>query len=157
MAVYSGAAGIKQLREKLQQKSKMLIGESALKVATTLVDNSPVGAEFYTSKQGEIQNDAGDYKNSWSVGYGTPNPTVRAADTSGAGAVADAIVKSKQYNFQGAVYVTNSIPHAPMVEEGWADNPVYGWKAKDGYHVVRNNIGIAQAILELTALKVSQL
>ena len=32
MAVYGGSAGIAQLREKIKQKSKMLVGESAEKV-----------------------------------------------------------------------------------------------------------------------------
>ena len=44
-----------------------------------------------------------------------------------------------------------------MVEDGWDDNPEYGWKAKGGYHVVENNVGSAVAILEAVAQKVSKL
>ena len=63
MAVYEGSAGIKALRDKINLKSKMLVGESLEKIATHMVDESPLGAEFYRSKQGLIDNDVGDFKN----------------------------------------------------------------------------------------------
>ena len=47
MAVYSGSAGIAQLREKIKQKSKMLVGESAEKIAIYMIDESPLGVEVY--------------------------------------------------------------------------------------------------------------
>ena len=108
MAVYSGSAGIAQLREKIKQKSKMLVGESAEKVAVFMVESSPLGVEYYRSKQGLIQNDVGDFKNSWVVGLGDSETITRPADAAGTTAVADAIVKGSQYNFQDQVYVTNS-------------------------------------------------
>ena len=157
MAVYSGSAGISQLREKIKQKSKKLVGESAEKVAIFMVESSPLGVEYYRSKQGLIQNDVGDFKNSWAVGLGDSQTITRPADAAGTAAVADAIVKGSQYNFQDQVYVTNSVAHAGMVEEGWRDNPEYGWKAKEGYHVVRDGTTTAEAILEAVAEKVSKL
>lgn len=157
MAVYSGSAGISQLREKIKQKSKMLVGESAEKVAVFMVESSPLGVEYYRSKQGLIQNDVGDFKNSWVVGLGDSETITRPADAAGTAAVADAIVKGSQYNFQDQVYVTNSIDHAVMVEDGWRDNPEYGWKAKEGYHVVRDGTTTAEAILVAVAEKVSRL
>ena len=157
MAVYSGSAGISQLREKIKQKSKMLVGESAEKVAIFMVESSPLGVEYYRSKQGLIQNDVGDFKNSWAVGLGDSETITRPADAAGTAAVADAIVKGSQYNFQDQVYVTNSVDHAEMVEDGWRDNPEYGWKAKEGYHVVRDGTTTAEAILEAVAEKVSKL
>ena len=157
MAVYSGSAGIAQLREKIKQKSKQLVGESAEKVAIFMVESSPLGVEYYRSKQGLIQNDVGDFKNSWAVGLGDSETITRPADAAGTAAVADAIVKGSQYNFQDQVYVTNSVDHAEMVEDGWRDNPEYGWKAKEGYHVVRDGTTTAEAILEAVAEKVSRL
>lgn len=157
MAVYEGSKGIAALLQKIETKSKLLIGESAEKIATALVDDSPLGAEYYASKQGLIQNDVGDFKNSWNVGLGTPDPSTRVADTAGTAAVADAIVKGKRYNLEEKVYVSNNVGHADKVEEGWRDNPEYGWKAKDGYHVVSKNITTAQTILEVVANKVSKI
>ena len=157
MAVYSGSAGIAQLREKIKQKSKMLVGESAEKVAIFMVESSPLGVEYYRSSQGLIQNDVGDFKNSWAVGLGDSETITRPADAAGTAAVADAIVKGSQYNFQDQVYVTNSVDHAEMVEDGWRDNLEYGWKAKEGYHVVRDGTTTAEAILEAVAEKVSRL
>lgn len=157
MAVYEGSRGIAALLQKIETKSKLLVGESAEKIATALVDDSPLGAEYYASKQGLIQNDVGDFKNSWNVGLGTPDPSTRVADTAGTAAVADAIVKGKRYNLEEEVYVSNNVGHADKVEEGWRDNPEYGWKAKDGYHVVSKNITTAQSILEIVADKVSKI
>lgn len=157
MASYSGSNGISQLRAKLHQKSKLLVSESVEKITVSLIDNSPVGVEYYPSKQGMVFNDAGDYKNSWAVGLGVPNMEVREADPSGAGAIADAIATSSRYDFQDRVFITNSVEHAEQVEDGWKDNPEYGWKAKDGYRVVANHESIAKAIVEAVALKVSQL
>lgn len=157
MAVYEGSKGIAALLKKIETKSKLLVGESAEKIATALVDDSPLGAEYYASKQGLIQNDVGDFKNSWNVGLGVPDPSIRAADTAGTAAVADAIVKGKRYNLEEEVYVSNNVGHADKVEEGWRDNPEYGWKAKDGYHVVSKNITTAQSILEIVADKVSKI
>ena len=157
MAVYEGSRGIAALLQKIETKSKLLVGESAEKIATALVDDSPLGAEYYASKQGLIQNDVGDFKNSWNVGLGVPDPSIRAADAAGTAAVADAIAKGKRYNLEEEVYVTNNVDHAEKVEEGWGDNPEYGWKAKDGYHVVSKNITTAQTILEVVANKVSKI
>lgn len=157
MAVYEGSRGIAALLQKIETKSKLLVGESAEKIATALVDDSPLGAEYYASKQGLIQNDVGDFKNSWNVGLGVPDPSTRVADTAGTAAVADAIVKGKRYNLEEEVYVSNNVGHADKVEEGWRDNPEYGWKAKDGYHVVSKNITTAQTILEVVANKVSKI
>ena len=157
MATYEGSQGIAALKAKIKTKSKMIVGESLEKIATALVDDSPLGAEYYASKQGLIQNDVGDFKNSWMVGLGTPNKASRDADAAGTAAVADAIVKGKRYNLEEEVYVTNNVDHAEKVEEGWGDNPEYGWKAKDGYHVVSKNITTAQTILEVVANKVSKI
>ena len=157
MATYEGSQGITALKAKIAKKSKMLVGESLEKIAVMLVDESPLGAEYYASKQGAIQNDVGDFKNSWMVGLGTPNKASRDADAAGTAAVADAIIQGKRYNLEEVSYVSNNIGHADDVEEGWKDNPEYGWKAKDGYHVVGNNIGAARAICELIANKVSKI
>lgn len=157
MAVYEGSQGIAALKAKIALKSKMLVGESLEKITVMLVDESPLGAEYYASKQGAIQNDVGDFKNSWTVGLGTPDTSTRAADSAGTAAVADAIVKGKLYNLEDITYVTNNVDHAEKVEDGWADNPEYGWKAKEGYHVVGNNIGAAKAICEIVAEKVSKI
>lgn len=157
MAVYEGSTGIKALRDKINLKSKMLVGESLEKIATHMVDESPLGAAYYRSKQGLIDNDVGDFKNSWAVGLGGVNPETRPADVNGTAAVADAIVKGKLYNLEEDNFVTNSLDYAQMVEEGWNDNPEYGWKAKSGYHIVSNNIGASEALLYAVALKVSQM
>lgn len=157
MADYKGSQGIAALKAKINLKSKTLVGEAAEKIAINLVDESPLGAEYYSSTQGLIANDVGDYKNSWTIGLGIIDPTTRLADTEGRGAVLDAMTKSKLYNLQDTVYITNSIDHANQVEEGWKDNPEYGWKAKDGYHTVRDSIPATVAILNLVANKVSKM
>ena len=157
MAVYTGSQGIASLREKIKLKSKMLVGESLEKIATTLVDESPLGAPYYQSKQGLIANDVGDFKNSWQVAFNTPNKAIREANAEGTGAVVSAIATSKLYNLEDTAFVTNNVEHAEDVEAGWDDNPEYGWKAKGGYHVVGNNVGSAVAILEAVAQKVSKL
>jgi len=157
MAIYEGSQGIAALKAKIAMKSKMLVGESLEKITVMLVDESPLGAPFYASTQGAIQNDVGDFKNSWAVGLGSPNLITRGADTAGTAAVADAIVQGKRYNFQEVNYITNSKDYADMVENGWAANPEYGWKAKQGYHVVGNNVGAAKAICEIVAQKISKI
>ena len=160
MTVYSGSAGIAQLREKIKQKSKQLVGESAEKIAIYMIDESPLGVEVYPSRMGEVYNDVGDFKNSWQVGLGTPDKSIREAESAGTEAVADAIVKGKSYNFEDKVYVTNNVEHADKVEEGWKSiglRALRGWGDKDGYHVVRDGTTTAEAILEAVAEKVSRL
>ena len=159
MATYEGSSGIAQLKAKIALKSKMLVGESLEKINTHMVDESVVGAKYYLAANGTagVVNDQGDFKNSWNVGIGQADKSIREADTSGAGAIANGIVKGKMYNLQENNYVTNNVDHADLVEDGWKDNPEYGWKAKDGYHVVASNIGAAEAILEVVADKVSKL
>lgn len=157
MTTYEGSQGIAALKAKIKTKSKMLVGESLEKIAILLIDESPLGAPYYASKQGNIENDVGDFKNSWMVGLGLPDTSSRDADAAGTAAVADAIVKGKRYNLEEEVYVSNNVGHADKVEEGWRDNPEYGWKAKDGYHVISKNITTAQTILEVVANKVSKI
>ena len=158
MATYEGVAGIAQLKDKIKQKSKLLVGESAEKVAIHLIDNSVIGAPYYAVKgDDDVENDQGDFKNSWKVGLGSADPTIREADPAGTAAIADAIVKGKSYNMQDKVYITNNVEHAELVEEGWDDNPVFGWEAKDGYHLVRDSEPTATAILQAVANKVSKM
>jgi len=159
MAIYEGSQGIAALKAKIAMKSKMLVGESLEKIAVMLVDESPLGANYYASPtlDRNIKNDVGDFKNSWMVGLGTPNKASRDADAAGTAAVADAIIQGKRYNLEEVSYVSNNIGHADDVEDGWKDNPEYGWKAKEGYHVVGNNIGAAKAICEIVAEKVSKI
>ena len=83
----------------------MLVGESLEKIAILLVDESPLGAPYYASKQGNIKNDIGDFKNSWMVGLGLPDTSSRDADAAGTAAVAAAIVKGKMYNLEEVNYV----------------------------------------------------
>ena len=47
MATYEGAAGIAKLKEKIKQKSKLLVGESAEKIAIHLIDNSVIGGQYW--------------------------------------------------------------------------------------------------------------
>ena len=159
MADYKGSQGIAALKAKINLKSKTLVGEAAEKIAINLVDESPLGAEYYASPtlDRNIKNDVGDYKNSWVVEFNYKSKVVRSADPSGTGAVLDAMSKASAYNLQDVVYITNFTPQAKPVEEGWEDNPEYGWKAKGGYHVVGNNTGTAVAILEAVANKVSKM
>lgn len=157
MATYKGSQGIQQLREKIALKSKMLVGQSLEKIATHLTDESPIGSPYYNSSLGAVENDEGDFKNSWSVGLGGINPTIRPADTTGSGSIADAIVQGKMYNLQEKSYVTNSKDYAVNVENGWEDNPAFGWKAKDGYHLVENSKGVVNAILVSVANRVSKM
>ena len=158
MAIYEGVAGIAQLKDKIKQKSKLLVGESAEKVAIHLIDNSVIGAPYYSVKGADaVENDEGDFKNSWKVGLGSADPTIREADPAGTAAIADAIVKGKSYNMQDKVYITNNVGHAELVEEGWDDNPIFGWQAKDGYHLVRDSETTATAILQAVASKVSKM
>lgn len=77
MAVYEGKQGIASLREKIKLKSKMLVGESAEKITTHMVDESPLGVEVYPSRMGEVYNEVGDFKNSWNIGLGSPDKSVR--------------------------------------------------------------------------------
>lgn len=157
MATYQGSNGLKRLREKIDLKGKLLVGQVAEKLATHLTDESPLGSDFYRSSQGLIGNDVGDFKNSWSVGLGTINQTTRPADTTGSGSIAEAIVQGSRYNFEEKVYVTNSKDYAVNVENGWEDNPTYGWSAKDGYHIVANSKDVAEALLISVANKVSKM
>ena len=158
MATYEGSQGIAALKAKIRTKSKILVGESVEKVAIHLIDNSVIGAPYYGIEGGEyISNDSGDFKNSWKVGLGVADPTTREADPAGTAAIADAITKGKSYNMQDKVYITNNVEHAELVEEGWDDNPVFGWEAKDGYHLVRDSEPTATAILQAVANKVSRM
>lgn len=157
MAVYSGAAGIAALRKRVLQKSRLLVGESVQAITERLVDESPVGLETYPSKFGNVTNIAGDFKNSWSVGLGYVNDTVRGPDKTGAGAISGAMLVGRFYNLESSVFITNSTEHASEVEHGWGDRPEHGWHARKGYNVVANNTEIAVAILHAVAGKVSTL
>lgn len=157
MATYSGKAGVEALKKKIALKSNLMVGESTTRVATLLVDASPLGSPYYNSKQGLILNDVGDYKNSWKVSLNGYDAGTRVADRTGAAAVADAIHQGKIYNMQERVFITNSTEQAYNIENGWEDNPTYGWKAKAGYGVVKHNKQAAIGILEAVAFKVSKM
>lgn len=151
MATYSGQSGIDELKAKIRKKSEQLVQESTKQILTLIVDESPLGIDVYNSKHGPIYNDIGDFKNSWTVGIDGVDTSTRDADKYGAGALAAGYSTIKTYTLQNNIYVTNSIEYAKQVEYGWTENPSYGWRAKDGYHVVSSNVGIALSILQNVA------
>lgn len=155
MPKYKGLVGINSLREKIKNKSNKLVADAAFEIAQLVIEESPVGDEEYYSPtfDANIKNEAGDFKNSWSVGLDNINFETRDADPTGAGAFIDAEVNLMRYNLDDKVYITNSISYASNVEDGWQDNAFYGWKAKEGYKVVEDNIDNAVEILKRTANK----
>lgn len=153
MGKYSGLQGIASLKDKIRKKSNKLVADSAFAITQMIIDESPVGSEMYYSPtlMDVVDNEVGDFKNSWSVGIGKVNYETRDADPTGADAFISAEIDLMKYNLESNVYVTNSIEYAGNVEDGWLDNPTYGWKAKEGYKVVEKNIDNAVAILYQTA------
>jgi len=154
MAVYKGKESLRVLKTKLKRQSTELLQRSVERVVETLVDNSPVGAQTYHSKLGTIYNDQGDYKNGWAVGVNTVSSETRGADTSGSGAIADAIAESRNVTLKSKIYITNNVDHAANVEYGWEENDLYGWNAKAGYEVVENTRDQIKALLVSTAIEV---
>lgn len=157
MTTYKGSEGIRQLRKKIKDKQQLLMRETITSVTTFIVDASPVGAPMYNSRLGKIENDVGDYKNSWAVGLGKPNLVVRVGDASGGMAISSALSKSLSYNDEDKVYITNNTSHAVNVENGWVARPDLGWKAKSGYNTVALATPTIQLMTQAIALKVSKL
>lgn len=154
MAVYRGRESLRVLKTKLKRQSEELLQKSVERVVEVLVDNSPVGADEYLSKLGPVPNEAGDFKNGWAVGVNSPSSATRGADESGSGAIAAAMAESRNVTLKSKVYITNNVHYAGNVEHGWDANLLYGWKAKEGYHVVENTKDQLRAILTTTAIEV---
>lgn len=154
MAVYRGKESLRVLKTKLKRQSEELLQKSVERVVEVLVDNSPVGADEYLSKLGPVPNEAGDFKNGWFVGVGSINNGSRGADESGSGAIADSMAASKAVTLKSKVFITNNVHYAGNVENGWDANFLYGWKAKEGYHVVENTHAQINSILTATAIEV---
>jgi hypothetical protein len=162
MAEYKGSQGIAALKKKLELQANMLGQLAAMSVARHIVDESPVGVDIYPSAVGGVENDPGDFKNSWKVGVGAVDYDIREADASGLGAYAEAPTDAARFDHrrQDEIYVTNSVDHAGQVENGWyaSDDPdriALGWEDRDGYHVVQNNkdkmVGILKDVANFIA------
>lgn len=141
MATFKGKAGIEALIRKVEAQSKVLVMATEVGLTHHLIEESPVGIELYPSRIGFVQNTPGDFKNSWAVGNGSENRVVRGPDASGSDAYVSAITDALKYDFEETVYVTNCVPHADLVEDGWntMNDPsrgFRGWEDRDGYHVV---------------------
>lgn len=155
MAEYKGSQGIAALKKKLELQANLLGQLAAVSVARHIIDESPTGIPYYQSALGNIENEPGDFKNSWKVGVGAIDYDIREADKNGLGAYAEAPTDAARFDFkrQNEIYVTNSVDHAGQVENGWdaSDDPdriALGWKDKDGYHIVENNAETMEGILK---------
>lgn len=101
---------IDRLAEKSKSRLETVVRRVTLEVFTNVVRRSPVKT--------------GRFRANWNVSYGTPDVTVTDSNDRARGR-AEA-VRARTLPVGGVVYLTNALPYAYRLENGWSRQAPYG-------------------------------
>lgn len=94
-------------------KLETVVRRVTLEIFVNVVRRSPV--------------DTGRFRANWNVSYGTPNVTTTEITQKGlSGRGTDEALRSATLPVGGVVYISNSLPYATRLENGWSQKAPYG-------------------------------
>jgi len=111
----SFALDLQRFAEKAGDKADAVVRKVTLDVYSRLIEKSPV--------------DTGRFRNNWQIGYNLVDSTTTNAksyDSSGASAVARAYAEIYGKPIPGAYFLTNSLPYAERLEDGYSGQAPLG-------------------------------
>jgi hypothetical protein len=107
------ALDLAKFAEKAGRNADLVVRKVGIDVLSSVVLKSPV--------------DTGRFRANWNVALGSPDyGTSEAADKSGGGAIARGVAGLSGFSAGGVAYITNNLPYAQRLENGWSDQAPAG-------------------------------
>ena len=100
------AEGLQKRCDAAKEKAELVVRKTALELHTSLIDKSPV--------------DTGRFRGNWMTATGAPQLATTASTAVPSGA------EILQWNILQTLYITNSLPYAKRLEDGWSKQAPFG-------------------------------
>jgi hypothetical protein len=109
----SFSLSLKRLTEKTGDKADLVVKKVILDVFSSLVQKSPV--------------DTGRFRGNWQIGIGSINgDTESPEDKPGNASISRAAIKINGLSTKRITYISNSLPYAQRLENGYSDQAPVG-------------------------------
>lgn len=107
------AEDLRRQCDRAGDKAELVVRKTALELQSGMVERSPV--------------DTGRFKGNWACGIGSMNTSTDAGeDKTGAGAIGRTQTTLEGWKPGQAIWLTNSLPYARRLENGWSDQAPSG-------------------------------
>jgi hypothetical protein len=117
------ALDLAAFKDKTDARLDLVVRKIVTDVATKLILKSPVGDATYWKHDAPPGYVGGRFRANWLYGAGSPDERtlVREPDPTGANAISAIVGNLNEVNNPRIVhYITNSLPYAMRLEEGWS-------------------------------------
>jgi hypothetical protein len=112
---------LKRFAAKVQARNSLIVSKIVTDLATELVEKSPVGDAVYWISKPPPGYVGGRFRANWQFGISAANTeTTEKVDPVGGTTIADIVGKLPTDSAGGIYYITNSLPYAQRLEDGWS-------------------------------------
>lgn len=141
------ALDLRRFAEKVKDNADQVVRKVVFDVGTSLVLKSPVGDPKYWASPPPPGYVGGRFRANWQYGEGAINKTVtETIDANGQSTISGLQAKVDE-NASGKVhYLTNSLPYAKPLEEGWSRQAPFGMV---GITTLEFNLYVSEAVRNL--------
>lgn len=136
---------LRKFAEKAKGNGDAIVKKIVIDIATELVEKSPVGDAKYWLSPAPKGYTGGRFRANWQLGIGGADSTTsEAIDKTGGSTIAGIVGKIPDDAGGKVYYITNSLPYAKRLEEGWshrqAPNGMVVITVKEFEPIVRNAV-----------------
>jgi hypothetical protein len=115
------ALDLKKFADKTDARVNAVVRKVIMDVGTSVVLKSPVGDANYWKSPAPAGYVGGRFRGNWQYGLGAINPlTSEAVDPTGAPTISAIVGKVDETPAGQVHYITNSLPYADRLENGWS-------------------------------------
>jgi hypothetical protein len=117
----SFADDLTRIANSVVARNNLIVSKIITDVATELVEKSPVGDADYWIMKPPPGYVGGRFRANWQFGIGAANTeTTEKTDPSGSATISDIVGKLPSNSAGNIYYITNSLPYAQRLEEGYS-------------------------------------
>lgn len=115
------ALDLKKFADKTDARVNAIVRKIVIDVGTSVVLKSPVGDANYWKSPAPAGYVGGRFRGNWQYGLGAINPaTSEKTDASGQSTISAIVGKVDETPAGQVHYITNSLPYADRLENGWS-------------------------------------
>lgn len=123
----SFALDIRKFAERAGEKVDLVVRKVILDLGTSVVEKSPVGDATLWSSPPPPGYVGGRFRGNWQYGFGEmPVGVLETIDPTGGESVQRILSGSSQSPVAGLHYISNNLPYAQRLEEGWSSQAPAG-------------------------------
>tara|TARA_R110002094_G_scaffold92843_1_gene94494 strand:- start:50 stop:490 length:441 start_codon:yes stop_codon:yes gene_type:complete len=121
------SSDLKKFTKKADKNLSKTIRASAAQVFGAVIKSTPVGNPTIWKNSNVKDYVGGRLRNNWNTSLNSIDESAnRPPDNSGSGSEGDLLIAMGRYKNGDTIYLSNSLPYAQAVEEGWSKQRPHG-------------------------------